>query len=80
MRRREVITLLGGVAAWVSPARAQEPRRVIGVLCGFDLAGFCGHHNARKIREAHPLRCRDLNLVLSADLASGAAMRLRCAS
>ena len=40
MRRREVIILLGGVAAWVSPARAQEPRRVIGVLCGFDLAGF----------------------------------------
>jgi putative ABC transport system substrate-binding protein len=32
MRRREFIILLGGVAAWVSPARAQEPRRVIGVL------------------------------------------------
>ena len=32
MRRREVITFLGGAAAWVSPARAQEPRRVIGVL------------------------------------------------
>jgi putative tryptophan/tyrosine transport system substrate-binding protein len=36
MRRREFITLLGGAGVWVSPARAQEPRRVIGVLTGFD--------------------------------------------
>ena len=40
MRRREFISLLAGAAAWVSPARAQEPRRVIGVLSGFGLAGF----------------------------------------
>jgi putative ABC transport system substrate-binding protein len=32
MRRREFITLLGGVATWVSSARAQEPRKVIGYL------------------------------------------------
>jgi putative ABC transport system substrate-binding protein len=42
MRRREFMTLLGGAAAWVSPARAQEPRKVIGVLSSLGLAGFTG--------------------------------------
>jgi putative tryptophan/tyrosine transport system substrate-binding protein len=40
MRRREFITLLGSAAAWVSPGRAQEPRRVIGVLSSLGLPGF----------------------------------------
>ena len=40
MKRREFIGLLGCATAWVSGVRAQEPRQVIGVLCGLGLAGF----------------------------------------
>src|ERR1700730_9817872 len=32
VKRRDFITVLAGATAWVSTARAQEPRRVIGVL------------------------------------------------
>jgi putative tryptophan/tyrosine transport system substrate-binding protein len=37
MRRREVITLLGGTMAWLLAARAQQPdrTRLVGVLMGF---------------------------------------------
>jgi putative tryptophan/tyrosine transport system substrate-binding protein len=35
MMRRDFITFLSGATAWVAAARAQEPRRVIGILSGF---------------------------------------------
>jgi putative tryptophan/tyrosine transport system substrate-binding protein len=34
MRRRDFVTFLGGAMAWVSAARGQEPRQVIGFLSG----------------------------------------------
>src|SRR5215469_17593655 len=34
MRRRDFITILAGAMAWMSAARAQEPRQVIGFLGG----------------------------------------------
>jgi putative tryptophan/tyrosine transport system substrate-binding protein len=42
MRRREFITLLSCAAAWASPARAQEPRRVIGLLGSTSSDAFPG--------------------------------------
>jgi putative ABC transport system substrate-binding protein len=40
--RRDFVTFLGGVTAWVATARAQEPRHVIGALSGFSgsMPGF----------------------------------------
>src|SRR6516164_10350004 len=40
MKRREFIGLLGCATAWVSGVRAQESRRVIGVLSSLPLPGF----------------------------------------
>jgi putative tryptophan/tyrosine transport system substrate-binding protein len=42
MRRREFISLLSGAAVWLSPARAQEARRVIGVLGSWSSGTFPG--------------------------------------
>jgi len=39
MRRRDFITALAGAATWISVARGQEPRYVIGYLSGFSEAG-----------------------------------------
>src|SRR5215471_1778949 len=42
MRRREFITFLGGTPAWVDTARAQEPRRVIGLLSSITFDSYPG--------------------------------------
>jgi putative tryptophan/tyrosine transport system substrate-binding protein len=46
MRRRDVVTFLGGATAWVAAARAQEPRRVIGVLSSASYGAFPGSEAA----------------------------------
>ena len=42
MRRRDFITVLAGAMAWVAAARAQEQRRVIGVLGSASYGAFPG--------------------------------------
>jgi putative ABC transport system substrate-binding protein len=42
MRRRDFVTLLSGATAWVATARAQEPRRVVGVLGSASYGAFPG--------------------------------------
>jgi len=42
MRRRDFVTFLGGATAWAAAARAQEPRRLIGVLGSTSYGGLPG--------------------------------------
>ena len=42
MRRRDFVAFLGGATAWVSAARAQEPRRVIGILNSMSYGSYPG--------------------------------------
>src|SRR5450755_1870954 len=66
MRRREFITLLSGAAAWVSPARAQEPRRVIGVLTSFDSPGVLWDYGmpafVKGLKDAGFVEGRNINI------------------
>src|SRR5215467_14494456 len=46
MRRRDFVTLLSGATAWAAGARAQEPRRMIGVLGSASYGEFPGFEPA----------------------------------
>ena len=46
MRRRDFMTALAGATAWMSAARAQEPRHVVGYLSGFSAPGMFPAHLA----------------------------------
>ena len=46
MRRRDFVTFLSGATAWATTARAQEPRRVIGVLGSASYGAFPGFEAA----------------------------------
>jgi putative ABC transport system substrate-binding protein len=46
MRRRDFVAFLSGTTAWISTARAQEPRRTIGVLGSASFGAFPGDEAA----------------------------------
>src|ERR1700733_2746107 len=66
MRRRDFITLLGGAVASVSPARPQEPRRVIGILTSFDFPNWLSEHGMpaffQGLKDAGFVEGRNINI------------------
>src|ERR1700722_5611317 len=62
MRRREFITLLGGAAAGVSAARAQEPRRLVGVLTAVGFTSVFWPAFFQGLKEAGFVEGRNINI------------------
>jgi putative ABC transport system substrate-binding protein len=64
MRRRDFITVIAGVTALISPARAQGPRHTIGFLSGFSAPGMPGELAAfyRGLKEAGFIEGKNVNM------------------
>jgi putative ABC transport system substrate-binding protein len=65
MRRRDFITVLAGATAWMSAARAQEPRRVIGLLSSITFSSYLGADAAmaRELENAGFVEGKNISII-----------------